>query len=369
MITLLLFLLYEISSSSLKVVFSEMSSSYNFVVNLGKPSTSKYFEIDLKTPFNWATKNYYHRANSKVVKSLGFDVLSFETNVNLTMELLSDYLSYGPIDMPEFTFYFSSVFLTTFDSISFARTFKDNKNAVIYHLYNSHLITKLGFGLFPNQKGDKGVMYLGEINSSISPFNYMSVCKAVDLDSKWWCNLEQVIIGNNKIIYNNTFTGYFQTKDRRIVVPKNFMSILDDTYFNNKTDNKVCVLASNYGLMFYDCNCREINDFPDITFKIDNNYMTFTVKDLTFFRSYDHCSFLIEENLADPESWLFGLPFYRKYPTYFDYEQSTITFYSKDQVIGSHLIYSSSITNILRGMILILVITILINILQIIYIK
>ena len=106
MITLFLLLLCEISSKSLKLEFAEMSSSYNFVVNLGKPSTSKYFEIDLKTPFNWATENYYHRGHSKVVKSLGFDVLSFETNVNLTMELLSDYLSYGPIDMPEFTFFF-----------------------------------------------------------------------------------------------------------------------------------------------------------------------------------------------------------------------------------------------------------------------
>lgn len=369
MITLLFFLLTEISSRSIAVEFSEMSSSYNFVVNLGKPSTAKYFEIDLKTPFNWATENYYNRANSKVGKSLGFDVLSFETNVNLNMELVSDYLSYGPIDIPEFTFYFSKVFLTTFDSISFAKSFKDNNNAVIYYLYNNHVISKLGFGLFPNQKGDKGKMFLGEIRSSVSPYNYISKCKAVDVNTSWWCKLNQVIIERYNIIYNNTYNGYFQAKDRRILVPKKFMAILNESYFNNKTKNNICILTTSYDLVYYDCNCREIKDFPDIIFKIDDNYMIFTVNNLTIYRSYDHCTFVIEENFRDPEGWLFGLPFYRKYPTYFDYEQSSISFYSKEQVKGSHLIYANHIRNILLTMIIIMVMVIIMQLLQIIYIK
>ena len=91
MLKLLIILLIGFNGYLTKTIiltFHELSNSYNLVVDLGI-SKQKYFELDLKTPYNWAIQRYYDKRNSK---SYGFETVFFPDFGDITMEKLSDHL-------------------------------------------------------------------------------------------------------------------------------------------------------------------------------------------------------------------------------------------------------------------------------------
>ena len=301
------------------LTFRELSNSYNLVVDLGI-SKQKYFELDLKTPYNWAIQRYYDKRNSK---SYGFETVFFRDFGDITMEKLSDHLiiKEGGINIEIFNFYYSDKFLS-FDSISFAHSFKNINHSLVHTLYNNKQIDQLGFGFSSSNVVIFGEMYLGEMKVN-SGYTMKGRCNAINDTIEWSCKLNEVIINNIK--YNEILSNYFQTNEKKILVPKSFMKILQEIYFDQYLKSGDCSLDLRLGYHTYICKRHTLNFFPKLIFHFDNLILPFEPRDLVY--NYERTVvFLIEENKND--EWVFGISFFKKYAPYISYENNSVSFYT-----------------------------------------
>ena len=88
----------------------------------------------------------------------------------------------------------------------------------------------------------------------------------------------------------------------------------------------ICSLGNSFSSEQYVCECKILYLFPKLSFIFDNNTMvSFSSEDI-FENDGNKCKFFMED--YQENKWMFGLAFLKKYITYFDYGDSSITFYS-----------------------------------------
>ena len=315
----------NITSKSFQLEYSQLSDSFNLIVLIGEPYRSKYFEIDLKEPVSWVTKAYYKRNDN--VKVIGSDSIVIGHSQKTDYEIITDRLRVNntKIDIEAFPLYYTIEFLQDFDGISFARKFKDDSYSFIHRLYQDKFIDKLAYGFFPIDS-QKGKINFGTLSETIN-FKYKTSCNAYNTDSSWGCHLTKVYFGNEEHYYMNNHKMYFQASDKRILVPKDFMAVLNQTYFNKYMEKGICSLLIGFGRHTYECLPEVKHSFPNLTLEFDSITIDLPLKDIIN-DEVRNIKFYLEENYFNEDEWVFGLTFFTKYPVYFDYEKNDITFFS-----------------------------------------
>ena len=328
-----------INSKSLSVPYSILTNSIDLIVQIGSLNSTKYFEIDLNLPFNWASFRYYDRKGSTSVEAVGSTTISFNDNTDIKMEILKDYLIFNynkNIFIDTFIFWYTPLFLNGFDSISFSNKFIDTNYSIIHNLYKNKKIDKLGFGIV-HFNDSMGHIYFGEVTNKSITNSKKVYCNLTEFESSWGCNLLKVKLGNSTTYYTNDIS-YFQVNDKRILIPQIFQSALNRTFFNQYLKNNKCKMIHSMKFHSFDCDNDVVDFFPTISIFFDEeNKLVIEPRDIVI-RVGGKSRFLIEENY-NANIWKFGYSLIHKYPTYFDYSEEKVIFYLDNPKTQFNIVY------------------------------
>lgn len=317
--------------------FTRISGAYSVTL-----SPRKMFNIDLAFQYNWASTNYYHLTTSQNAKIISNDTtLILEQQIQNPL-LVADIFTYENITInPLYFFLFKGTF-DNYDSLSFSYKHYTN-HSVVNTLYENNVIRRRAFGIRATTERD-GVLYLGGFPQSvINEFKYKHSCNVITTQHTWGCALTKVKVGNK--MFDNVEPSYFQTNDKRILVPKRFMAFMKENYFNAYIQNKTCVFRSILKYNFYECIYNQTQYFPIISFYFDDVEIPINSEHLYRVVNLSNGNiikqYFIEENYENENQWIFALAFIKSNPMLFDYDNSTITFYYNTTTISTNDVYTS----------------------------
>ena len=221
------------------------------------------------------------------------------------------------------------------NQLSFSYKITDHRMNLVSQLYSYSLIDKKSFG-FDVKKSSKGLMYFGSFPEELIRNKTKVFCNMKDNQQYWGCDISKVIV--NKEVYDNKEEMLFITNETRIYAPQNFMNFLTENIFKEYLRTKTCSYYSFYFDKHYCivCDCSLINHQEDFVFdfEINNSKFRFKYNDLFTQINPKKCEFQIMKNNDDNNTWMFGLNFFYKFHSMFNYEDKTITFFG-DDIISS----------------------------------
>lgn len=311
--------------------------SYYIHLNLGQPSQNLFHAIDQEREFTWTANTFYSREKSNSVKVLKETNLRFR-HLDMFGSILEEHLtltSNNQID--EFPFYVINStrgFNSRVGGIGFSYKFRDTHYSIIHRLKEAKQIDNLAYS-FVSLTKDNGTFYLGGVPDDSIVNKTQSSCKVTNQHSNWDCDLSFVFFGDisyvyDNIYYNNHEYAFFQVADKRILAPEAFIDYLNNNYFHSYIRNDKCILSISMNKVF-ECNCNIINALPKIHFIFDSKAYSFKASEL-FEESGPQCTFLIASNHIRDKNWLFGTVFLSKFISLYDYNKSTVTFYSNNEI-------------------------------------
>ena len=313
--------------------YSQINGVYNLNLYIGTPKVFRYFEIDLKTPYNLMNIYTYDKNKSRAIKYIDN---SSTIDDNVPYEILSDQLLLNcenDILINNFYFLYSHKPVRKYDFLSFAYKIKDPRLSLVHLLKEANEISNLSFGLAPSPF-NTGTMYLGGFPEDLYKNSYKTSFTVDDEYESWGCQVNKVYIGDH-IQYHSLEKeyGYFQTNDDSIIVPPKFMELLKTTFFNKYVDNKQCTFIHILDKLVFECNCNIMKSFPKLIFEFGKNERKNITLNNEFIKNSIgiNCNVLIKSNLYSNNIWQFGIPFLKSYPILFDYEKKSFTLYSTDQ--------------------------------------
>lgn len=308
--------------------YSLFVNEYGVVVKLGNPANYKTFYFEMEKNYTWASFTYYSRNTTTTAKSIKTIPL-YIGPYHKIFELLQDELSFPTIDqsfiIPNFTFYYLKTYVPIYDSITLSRTFLDRDTSLVHSLYHHRLIDKLKFG-YHSFNFTNGFIYFGGVPSDVIKGKYSIKFNADKTVSTWNLHIDKILIGD--IEYENKYSAFVQSKERRILIPKKIQKLVNETYFTKYMKNKTCSYSSGYGYNFFVCNCSIANYLKSFKFVIMNKIMEIDMRYLIRDLISGDCQILFEENFIDLDMWTLGMPFLQAFISVFDYGDNTITFYS-----------------------------------------
>ena len=203
----------------------------------------------------------------------------------------------------------------------------------IYQFKQKYPNERMMFG-FHIDSNHHSSMYLGELPSKLTKGKHKAICSInKEKNPHWGCFLSKVYITdmNGKINDNfnievNQFVP-FQTYNRLIMVPRWFMDKIRSNYYSNYLD--ICSFVERFGNMYYSCKNEDklFNGF--ITFQFENTLYKIPLKKIYEFYGNENkfCNLLIQ---TSNDKWEFGSLFLEQFVTQFNYEDSTVEFYSEN---------------------------------------
>lgn len=303
-------------------------NEYGVVVKLGNPVDYKTYYFEMEKNYTWASFTYYSRNRTTTAKSIKTIPL-YIGPYHKIFELLQDELSFPNIEqsfiIPNFTFYYLKTYVPIFDSISLSRTFYDINTSLVHSLYDHRLIDKLKFGYHSFNFTD-GLIYFGGIPADVINGKYSIKYNVDKTMSTWSPHIDKIMIGDRE--YVNKYPAFIQSKERRILIPKEIQKFVNETYFLKYMKNKTCSYSSGYGYNFFVCKCSITNYLKSFKFVIMNKIIEIDMQYLMRDLKSGDCQILFEENFIDPDMFTLGMPFLQTFVSVFNYEDDTITFYS-----------------------------------------
>jgi hypothetical protein len=224
-------------------------------------------------------------------------------------------------------------FLSSFDtdnSLTFAFDIKDKEHSLLHALFTQNEITILSFGLFQDKTGKVFDLYLGGFPTAmISPMKVF-VCPVNLSYSSWGCTLNKVIVDSNNDneigVYINRDKSYFQSRRNQIYTPISFWNEFKAKYLDDYVKKNIC--ENKYVYYFY-CDNNIVDIFPKISFVFESTIITIDNKYL--FRNIGNKKeLLIFPNENNSREWELGAGFMMAFPMEFNYETSSISFYSNN---------------------------------------
>jgi hypothetical protein len=191
-----------------------------------------------------------------------------------------------------------------------------------------------------------GRIYFGDIDSQIlKAYKYKSEMKINNNEMTVWnCNVSYIFWNYGQFVINNNYNNilhkpyiaYFDTLTEYIELPHDMFAYIEEEYLGKYIKNRKCK-KYEYSFKEYSCDCSIINSFDDLVFLIDNVAYVFTYKDLFFHHDY-YCVFIVtlNDNPNKFNSIILGSKFISKYISEFNYNATSITFYSQNKLIHSH---------------------------------
>ena len=320
---LLSVLLSQIHLKIIELPFFDFFSTLDLKVRMGNQTTEKFLELNMEAELMWVHLQFKGIPPAERVQFKHSEKI-FLFNMNINAKKSETTLSFldNTVNIPNIPFYYVQEKPGgNFDTFPLAYKLKDESYSPIHYLYKTNEIDKKGFAIDYKRAN----LLLGNINDK-AQFKKMFTRKCT-VDQKhlqWNCPLHNVVIGED--VYDNEEFAYFQSSSNRIYAPKSFFDLINENYFNSYVENNICSFGISFSSEQYVCECKILYLFPKLSFIFDNNTMvSFSSEDI-FENDGNKCKFLMEESKEN--KWMFGLAFLKKYITYFDYGDSSITFYS-----------------------------------------
>ena len=138
---------------------------------------------------------------------------------------------------------------------------------------------------------------------------------------------ERFIFGN--VTIDNKINVNFDFNIKGFIGNDLFKKKINELFFNELINNKICSQNSIRQYIFYECNSNlEINKFPSIKFyhKEMNVTFEFNYKEL-FQKQKDKYYFMITFYMKLSDKWTFGFLFLEKYKTVINFDRRIIGFY------------------------------------------
>ena len=314
---------------------SRISGALNIRFFQDDPSIFKYFNIDLTTNFNWASTHYYSLSKSKTAIILSNNNETFNQDNQIPIHI-ADTFYHGNLAITPFNFILYNGVFEDYDTMTLCYKPLYHNHSLVNVFYDNGRIQRRTFAIVMTVEPE-GLMFFGGMPSYIvSKYKYNHTCNITK--HIWGCALTKVKVGND--MYVNNDYSYFQTSDKRILVPKKFMAFLKEKYFDNYIKNNTCVFRGVMKYNYYFCLYNYTEYFPSISFYFDNVEILMNKDDLYFVVNtsqgdvYKH--YLIEENVDDSNTWVFANAFFKRRPMLFDYDKSTVTIYYNESSVNDN---------------------------------
>ena len=245
------------------------------------------------------------------------------STVLISNEVVENYTFYNIDDMNLFHF------LRPY--IPLAYSFSNETFSITHSLYNKKIIQHKKFSFDP---------ILSQLHIGGVPFDsingkYSSKCQVRSKYKKWGCTMNYAYIGNlnnyTQIYNNKNRYAYFISTESKIYAPKYFFDFMQNKLLKEQFDNGLCTLNNDTFANFFSCKCELFDKLYKIYFSFDEREFSIPMRSILFKSPFeeknDKCDLLIY-NKANNNDWILGVSFLNNFVTVFDYEDSTIKFYS-----------------------------------------
>lgn len=337
MLIIIIIFIYHFNVSKenvLYIPYQIQNGKYYINLQLANPPKNFTMCIDIASKFTYIYKQSSKLSRSDSIRYRNLDDITIG-NINLKGKRFSDTLIIPSLSlsMEFYEFYVLENLIDNIDdSIGFG--FKqDFYQSFMSYLFSLKKIEKKVFG-FVKETDNTGKMYLGNFPLKLVEEKQLIYIGKVQVSKNfnaWGVNLQGLKFHLYSRNINQYF--YFTTNDKRIIVSKDIIyNIFNSVYMDFGCQYKVNMKEQ----LNFECNCEKITKykFPEISFNFGNNLeFSFNKKELFEDSNTDSCLFLIEGkddtiSSITNNQWVFGTTFLNKYPTFFDYNQEEISFYS-----------------------------------------
>ena len=310
------------NSDILQQEFYFVNQVIYFQVNIANCKTI-YRAVDQQAP--------YSLFNESVIKSENklSEEIFLISNKQIKANLHSDSLTINEsLVLNDFNFYLSNETNLYGEMFSMAYKPYNNNFSLIHILHDKGIIEKMQYTIY-GDTDEGGVMYLGGVPEEIKEMKkYKGKCDLID--EKWSCIMNSVYLGDKEYVYDNKKGEVlFQTKERYIITPRNFIIFMCRAINQNANDNNACTIEANKNEEYLNCFAGKNNIIKNITFNI-GEYSFFSRIENWFFCINNRCRSFFYSDMSKEygDTWVLGSAFIRQYISTFDYDERTITLYN-----------------------------------------
>ena len=311
-------------------------------LHLGNKDKELYCHINLRSSFTWTTipnRKSMNIPKENIVKKVevkvkGMTYKAFEYTNTLWFSDINNYV------LPEYHIYVINLEDNVEDKakqsvangIGLGYYITDEKFSIVHCLYNDGKIKQRKFAIGEyNNKEEYGLLYFGGIPSSVTDKKeYKAKCKVPKGSLNWSCKLDKVIISNNTYDAKGD-QMLFETSFENMIVPEKFLDFINETVLPYR---KNCYYIKNK-VSFIRCNIDELDALPLYHFVFDEIDFTIPMGRL-FVDGYEIADSVLLSNrdIEDNKNmWIFGGRFLENYISVYDYDKSTIEFYTSKYVM------------------------------------
>ena len=301
----------------------KISTNTTYLMIPGKSLNGQYDETHSSS---YSKTNPTETYISSICYSRGFlskDTITFE-----------DYKG-NPIKKENFPFFLPSIISSYYSKknndayIGFNYKNKRHNEDLILYLHEENIINEQIFS-FKFNNDLEGEILIGDYphsyNSKYDEDNFYKIKVESGIrQENWGLKFDSITFGNKKAMYNSA-TIYFDSNI--ILAPQNFISELDNQFFNNQKDKCKQDFNEERNITYYSCDKSvSVKKFPSLKFYIKDLNNTFEVKGKDLWMEINgrlYCLIVVHENLY---GWQLGIPFLKTHEFIFEVDRGYIGIY------------------------------------------
>ena len=324
------------------IKYQKVQDEFFFPITLSKYETENlYIEISLSSNFTFLSISA-HLNKGISLDNCDSTILSIN-NRQFKGYLLSSnlILKERPIELiHDFSFYYiNSSMIDRYAWLGLSLGNTNPKFSLVHKMKEEHLINKLSFSFSPTYSSYLGIgeIHFGGISTMMAVNRYRSSCDSNTYYQQWNCKMKGIFIGNisnatsqlaSQLIKADNL--FIEANSKYFTVNQHFWNIINETFLNAYFTNRICEYKENFNkVQEIQCICHKLHNFPHFNF-IFSNGNSVTLKQSDLFRQYNNiCILYIKVNsLLESKSFEIGTPIMNSYHVLFDYETTSITWYS-----------------------------------------
>ena len=323
------------------------NNTYYYLLYLGYPGAKLYAPISLSSQHTTIKDALFVKHNSNSIKTFDSEIITTKGFKEITANKLCDSVikHKNAFTINQFCFYSIPSYIynsmpNEYDGLSFAFHITNENSSLIHLLNRTQQISKPIFAFVPpdynEQHKTKGLMFYGGIDLKyLNNKTYYTVCSTVKTAIAWGCVLDYIFIDNvddyrskhNKQTFGNIYYSIFQTSEEYILAPESFHKFFLEYVLSI---NGQCYQVKDEMSFYIQCDVHTVmNKLKSIDFSFEHSMFRFKPHEL-FTCVNNECKFKIRFRESSAHLWTIGTAFLDKYATVFDYENSSITFYSEE---------------------------------------
>lgn len=336
---LILYLINYIASTNDKIiecVYHESTREYNLEIFLDSSDVYAFYEpINQKLQYTWtSSKVSIQKFQDKIVGHQMKTINNNELNATEYRKVIE--LNKEDDALLNFNFFHINTLDTKIEEtggFGFAFKFNNYKYSLVHQLKKENMIDHLSYAILP-KKTNKGNFYFGGIPNELTKDVDVTKCKVNPDYITWGCNMTNVVFGDLKATdintlpnYVNIHYAYFQSGIKNTRVPGDFLDFLAKTVLFSLIESKKCLYETEII-----CAVNSIKSIPLFNYVFEGRLALVFDWNYLFECSNQYCTFTLEKN-EESDEWVFGTGFFGKYGMLFDYEDESISFYTKKDYV------------------------------------